>query len=128
MTYPLSMSNAPKHLLRHISFSAESNGHRILNTQSVNLIAVCWSCKDRQEMPVLIENILGVSDLSWNLSTCLVAILHAVIDILLQMYQPLLFAELTTVITLSFHWYIQDVLGGMCQTAGECSLGQTIPV
>jgi len=24
--------------------------------------------------------------------------------------------------------YIQDVPGGMCQTSGECSLGQTIPI
>ena len=24
--------------------------------------------------------------------------------------------------------YIQGVPGGMCQTSGECSLGQTIPI
>ena len=24
--------------------------------------------------------------------------------------------------------YIQNVPGGMCQTSGECSLGQTIPI
>ena len=24
--------------------------------------------------------------------------------------------------------YLQSVTGGMCQTSGECSLGQTIPI
>jgi len=26
------------------------------------------------------------------------------------------------------NYYIQGVPGGMCQTSGECSLGQTIPI
>jgi hypothetical protein len=25
-------------------------------------------------------------------------------------------------------WNIQGVTGGMCETSGECSLGQTIPI
>jgi hypothetical protein len=27
-----------------------------------------------------------------------------------------------------FYIYIQGVTGGMCETSGECSLGQTIPI
>jgi hypothetical protein len=87
----------PKRSWRHISFSIQTSGHGIMITQSVNLIHGYRSYKVRREMPVLIETLLGVLDLSWNLSTCLIAIIHAVIDILLKIYQPLLFAELTIV-------------------------------
>jgi hypothetical protein len=69
--------------------------HRSCITQSENLIAGCGSYKERREMPVLNENFLGVPVLSWNLSSCLIAILHTKLDILLLVYKQLfLFAEL----------------------------------
>ena len=38
------------------------------------------------------------------------------------------FVCLITLVIKVVSYSIQDVTGGMCETLGECSLGQTIPI